>query len=196
VPLKKSDMQKIAHFIICRLLGWEISGKIPESVKKAVIIVAPHTSLWDFVYGRLAFWVLNLDVRFLINEKYFFGPLGRLLRKLGGQPVKQSRPTRLLLEIFNHFQNSDSYFLVITPEGTRQKVNNWKKGFYQIAMQNQVPIIMAFIDYRHRKGGVGPLFHPTGNFETDMQEIEKFYRQFHARHPERYNLSPAVLKNT
>jgi len=117
-------MQKIAYFIICRLLGWEITGKIPDSVKKAVIIVAPHTSLWDFVYGRLAFWVLDIDVRFMINEKYFFRPLGWLLKALGGQPVKQTRPTRLLREVFDHFKNSGSYFLVITPEGTRQRDRN------------------------------------------------------------------------
>ncbi len=81
-------MQKIAHFILCRLLSWKISGKIPDSVKQAVIIVAPHTSLWDFVYGRFAFWILDIDVRFMISEKYFKWPLGQLLTILGGQPVK------------------------------------------------------------------------------------------------------------
>ena len=182
-------MQKIAYFVIYRLLGWEITGKIPESVKKAVIIVAPHTSLWDFVYGRLAFWVLDVDVRFMINKKYFFPPLGWLLRALGGQPVKQERPTRLLLEIYDHFKNNDSYFLVITPEGTRQRVKKWKKGFYQIAVQNKVPVVMAFIDYKKKKGGLGPLFYPGGDFDKDMKEIEKFYSRFHAKHPERYNLS-------
>ena len=188
-------MQKIAYFIICRLLGWEITGKIPESVKKAVIIVAPHTSLWDFVYGRLAFWVLGIPVRFLINQKYFKWPLGKLLTLLGGQPVKQGRPTRQLLEIFDHFKNSTSYYLVITPEGTRQRVSRWKKGFYQIAMENHVPVVMAFIDYKRKKGGVGPVLYPSGNFGKDMKEIEQFYRPFHARHPERYNLSEENLKN-
>jgi 1-acyl-sn-glycerol-3-phosphate acyltransferase len=182
-------MQKLAHFILCRLLGWEISGKIPDTVSKAVIIVAPHTSLWDFVYGRLAFWVLDIDVRFLINQKYFKWPLGWLLTRLGGQPVKQERPTRLLLEIFNRFEKNDSYFLVITPEGTRQLVPRWKKGFYEIALQNKVPIVMAFIDYQLKKGGVGPLLYPTGNFAEDIKKIEAFYRRFHGRHPERYNLS-------
>ncbi|UBM63261.1 1-acyl-sn-glycerol-3-phosphate acyltransferase [Candidatus Sulfidibacterium hydrothermale] len=187
-------MQKVANLILCRLLGWEITGKIPEDVQKAVIIVAPHTSLWDFVYGRLAFWVLDIPVRFMINEKYFIGPLGWLLKALGGQPVRQTRPTRLLLEIFDHFKANDSFFLVITPEGTRKKVDRWKKGFYQIALQNEVPVVMAFIDYKYKKGGVGPLFYPTGNFDEDMKKIERFYRDFHARHPERYNLSDVYQK--
>ncbi len=189
-------MQKIAHFILCRLLGWEISGKLPDSVNKAVITVAPHTSLWDFVYGRLAFWVLHIDVRFMINEKYFFWPLGGLLKLLGGHPVKQTRPTRVLLEVFDHFKNNDTFFLVITPEGTRELVHRWKRGFYQIALQNEVPIAMAFIDYRDKKGGIGPIFHPTGNYEADIMEIETYYRQFHAKHPERYNLSETNLKKT
>ena len=188
-------MQKIAQFVLCRLLHWEITGKIPETVKKAVIIVAPHTSLWDFVYGRLAFWVLNIDVRFMISEKYFKWPLGWLLTILGGQKVKQTRPTKLLKEIFNNFKKNDSYFLVITPEGTRKLVKNWKKGFYQIAMENKTPIVMAFIDYKFKKGGIGPVFYPTGNFDADMKVMKDFYLPFHARHPERYNLSNMNLKN-
>jgi 1-acyl-sn-glycerol-3-phosphate acyltransferase len=188
------DMQKIAHFVLCRLLGWEISGKLSGSIKKAVIIVAPHTSLWDFVYGRLAFWILDIPVRFMITQKYFKWPLGWLLTRLGGQPVKQSRPTRLLLEISGNFKNNDNYFLVITPEGTRELTSPWKKGFYQIAMQNHVPVIMAFIDYKYKKGGIGPAFHPTGDFDADMEEIEAFYRLFNAKHPDRYNLSEKNLK--
>ncbi len=187
-------MQKIARFILCKWLGWKISGEIPATVKKAVIIVAPHTSLWDFVYGRLAFWVLDIPVRFLINEKYFFWPLGWLLKALGGEPVRQTRPTRLLLEIFNHFKNNSTYFLVITPEGTRQKVKKWKKGFYQIAMENKVPVAMAYIDYRNKKGGIGPLLYPSGNYNEDLIQIEAFYRQFHAKHPDRYNLSDVNLQ--
>jgi 1-acyl-sn-glycerol-3-phosphate acyltransferase len=187
-------MRRIAHFILCRLLNWRITGKIPSSLKKAVIIVAPHTSLWDFVYGRFAFWILDINVRFMINEKYFKWPLGWLLTVLGGQPVKQTRLTRLLHEIFNHFERNNSFFLVITPEGTRKLVKRWKKGFYQIAVENHVPIIMAFIDYKDKKGGLGPVFYPTGDFKTDIKEIENFYRRFHAKYPEHYNLSEPNLK--
>ncbi len=186
-------MQKIAHFVLCKLLGWEITGKLPKSIKKAVIIVAPHTSLWDFVYGRLAFWVLDIDVRFMISEKYFKWPLGWLLTLLGGQRVKNTRPTRLLREIFNNFKKAENYFLVITPEGTRTLVKKWKKGFYEIAMGNKVPVVMAFIDYKYKKGGVGPVFYPTGDFNADMKVMEGFYIHYHARHPEQYNLSDINL---
>ena len=174
-------MRGFAHFILCRLLSWKITGKIPPSIQKAVIIVVPHTSLWDFVYGRFAFWVLGVNVKFVINKKYFKWPLGWLLTVLGGLPVKQNHPIRLLLEIFDHFQKDDSFFLVITPEGTRKRVKQWKKGFYQIAMENHVPIVLAFIDYKSKIGGLGPVFNPTGNFEKDMKVIERFYLRFHVK---------------
>jgi len=171
------------------MLGWEIRGEVPSEIRKAVIIVAPHTSLWDFVYGRLAFWVLGLDVKFLINSKYFIEPLGWVLRNMGGVPVKYSKTTSLLLQIKQIYERNESFFLVITPEGTRALVAKWRKGFYQIAMGSNIPIVLAFIDYKNKKGGLGPTFYPTGNYDDDLIEIEKFYKNFHARHPERYNLS-------
>ncbi len=182
-------MKKIANFILVRMLGWDISGAIPAEIKKAVIIVAPHTSVWDFIYGRLAFWVLDTDVKFLINSKYFVQPLGWLLKNLGGVPVRRSRTTSLLLQIKHMYARADSFFLVITPEGTRALVQKWRKGFYQIATGSDIPIAMAFIDYKQKKGGIGPMFYPTGNYEEDLKEIEGFYQNFHARHPERYNLT-------
>lgn len=172
-----------------KILGWEISGTLPEGVTKAVIIVAPHTSLWDFVYGRLAFWILDIPVKFMISAKYFKFPLGNLLTILGGEPVTKSNPLRLLLEILNKYKTSKSFYVVITPEGTRSLVEEWKKGFYQIATRAEVPIVLAYIDYKVKKGGLGPVFYPSGDYEKDLPVIQKFYLKFHARHPERFNLS-------
>ena len=182
-------MRKFARFVLIKMLGWEITGELPSEIRKAVIIVAPHTSIWDFIYGRLAFWVLELNVKFLINSKFFVQPLGWLLRKLGGLPVKYSKATSLLLQIKQMYKNNDSFLLVITPEGTRSLVTKWRKGFYQIATGSNLPIVMAFIDYKNKKGGLGPVFYPTGNYDKDLVEIESFYKNFHARHPERYNLT-------
>lgn len=183
-------MRKFAETVLVRMLGWEIAGEVPSGIRKAVIIVAPHTSIWDFIYGRMAFWVLDLNVKFLINAKFFIAPLGWLLRKLGGFPVKYSKTTSLLRQIKQIYENNDSFLLVITPEGTRSLVNKWRKGFYQIATGSNLPIVMAYIDYKDKKGGLGPVLYPTGNYNKDLAEIEEFYRHFHARHPERYNLNP------
>ncbi len=182
-------MKRIAYFILVKLLGWEISGTVPENVTKSVITVAPHTSLWDFVVGRLAFWILNINVKFIINEKYFFWPLGGLLKLLGGVPVKQDKATKVLFQITQLFKTKESFFMVITPEGTRSIAKEWKKGFYQIAKIAKVPVILAFIDYKFKKGGLGPVINITGDFNRDFNDIKNFYKQFHAKHPEKYNLS-------
>lgn len=180
----------IARLILVQLLGWKITGSIDPSVKKSVIIVAPHTSLWDFVIGRMAFWVLKQKVKFIINGKYFFWPLGTLLRVLGGVPIKYDRTVGFLLQVNEMFHQHESFHLVITPEGTRALTNKWKKGFYQIAMNAKVPIYMAFIDYKYKKGGIGPRLDPTGDYEKDFVKVENFYKKFHAKHPEKYNLNP------
>ncbi len=188
-------MRKLLQFVLIKIFGWEITGKIPPEIKKAVIIVAPHTSLWDFVIGRIAFWYLNVEVKFMIKSEAFKWPFGYFLRKLGGVPVKRGRPAYLLLQILKMFNNNDSFFTVITPEGTRSLVKEWKRGFYEIATKAGVPIILAFIDYKYKKGGLGPVFYPTGDYEKDLKEIEKFYMRFHGKHPERFNLSGKNIIN-
>ncbi len=182
-------MKQLLKFLLIRVFGWEIKGSIPPDVKKAVIIVAPHTSLLDFVVGRIAFWQLNVDVKFMIKSEAFKWPWGYFLKKLGGIPVKRGRPSYLLLQILRHYRDSESFFTVITPEGTRALVKEWKRGFYEIAVKANVPIVMAYIDYKYKKGGLGPVFYPTGDFQKDMKEIERFYRSFNGKHPERFNLT-------
>ncbi|MBN2638809.1 MAG: 1-acyl-sn-glycerol-3-phosphate acyltransferase [Bacteroidales bacterium] len=183
-------MYKIAHLILVRMLGWKITSSVSSPIDKSVIIVAPHTSLWDFVIGRLAFWVMKQDVKFMINGKYFFWPLGALLKALGGVPVKYDRTTGLLMQINQMYQRNDTFNLVITPEGTRALAVKWKKGFYQIATTAEVPVYMAFIDYKEKRGGIGPKLDPSGDYEKDLHLLEKFYGNFHAKHPEKYNLNP------
>lgn len=183
-------MRGIAYFILVRMMGWEISGSVNVGIKKTVIIVAPHTSLWDFVIGRMAFWVMNQGVKFMINGKYFFWPLGWLLHSLGGVPVKYDKTTGLLLQINQMYQQNEWFNLVITPEGTRAYTRNWKKGFYQIATTAKVPIYMAYIDYKNKRGGIGPKLEPSGDYQKDFAVVESFYRNFHAKHPEKYNLNP------
>ncbi len=181
-------MKRFLIFLLINVFNWKIKGGIPDGIKKAVIIVAPHTSLWDFVIGLIAFWYLQANVKFMIKSEAFTWPFGYFMRKLGGVPVKRGKPAHLLIQILRMYQDNEEFFTVITPEGTRALVENWKKGFYQIAIKTKVPIILAFIDYKEKKGGLGPVFYPTGNFEKDIVEIEKFYKPFHGKHPKQFNL--------
>jgi 1-acyl-sn-glycerol-3-phosphate acyltransferase len=175
--------------LILRLFGWRTSAVLPEDIVKAVLIVAPHTSYWDFVIGRMTFWSSKLKIKVLIKKEVFVFPLGWFLRKLGGVPVARGQRNNLVEQAIGIFQKNSTMVLVITPEGTRRKVRHWKKGFYSIAMEARVPIALGFIDYGTKTGGIGPLIYPTGNYEKDLSVIMDFYRDKKGRYPEKFNLS-------
>ena len=172
-----------------RLFGWETSGLLPEGVDKAVMIVAPHTSYWDFVIGRLTFWGSGIRIRILIKSEAFFFPLGIILKWLGSISVKRGKKNYMVEQVVGLFQTSRKLVVVITPEGTRKRVRQWKRGFYLIAREANVPIALAYIDYANKKGGVGPLIYPSGDYEKDMETIFDFYRGIKGRHPERFFLN-------
>ena len=181
-------MYWIAKFIL-RISGWRIVGGIPENVKKCVVTMAPHTSMWDFVWGRLAFWVLGVKVKILIKKEMFGSILGPILKWMGGIPIDRSKSSNTVDAIADLFNHYDSLFITIAPEGTRKLNLQWKKGFYYIALKANVPLAFGFLNYEKREGGIGKIFTPTGNFEEDFKIVEDFYRGRKAKHPEKYNLS-------
>lgn len=181
-------MKYIAKFIFW-IWGWKIEGRVPADMKKCVVVMAPHTSMYDFVIGRLAWFILDLPVKFLIKKEMFFFPLGSLIKGLGGIPVDRSKSGRLVDQVAEQMQKHDSFFMVITPEGTRSLNKNWKKGFYYIATQAEVPIALGFLDFNKKIGGIGKFFTPTGDYLEDFSIIEGFYRGIGAKHPEKFNLS-------
>ena len=181
-------MNQIARFIL-RLMGWNIYTRVPLDIKKAVIIMAPHTSNWDFIIGRLGFYLHNMKPKILIKKEAFKPPLGALLKRMGGIPVDRGHSQNTVKKITREFQVHDELSLLITPEGTRRRVERWKKGFYFIALQAKVPIFLAFLDYRRKEGGLGTMLYPSGDFEADFRIIEEFYKDKQARNPENFNLS-------
>jgi 1-acyl-sn-glycerol-3-phosphate acyltransferase len=174
---------------ILGIFGWHVVGGLPPGVKKCVLIVAPHTSQWDFVIGRLAFMVLNIRAKFLIKREMFKTVLGGLLKALGGIPVDRSKSNKMVDQVAELFNQYESLYIVITPEGTRKLVTNWKKGYYYIALKAGVPIALGFLDYKHKKCGIGGVMTPSGDYDKDFTGIEQFYRGRHARYPEKYNLT-------
>ncbi|MCF8369275.1 MAG: lysophospholipid acyltransferase family protein [Bacteroidales bacterium] len=175
--------------IILRLFGWRVTVGMPADVPKCVVVVAPHTSMWDFVIGRLCYFELGLKVKFLIKKEMFFFPLGPIVKWLGGIPVDRSKSGNLVDIVAGYFSQYDSLYITITPEGTRKKVENWKKGFYYIALKAKVPIALGILDYKEKIGGVGKVFTPSGNYEEDFKIVKEFYKGKGARHPEKFNLS-------
>ncbi|MBW6459306.1 MAG: lysophospholipid acyltransferase family protein [Bacteroidales bacterium] len=174
-----------ARFVL-KLMGWKINGVIPPGTEKCVIIAAPHTSYWDFVIGRLAYWQLGIKAHFLIKKELFKFPLKRLILNMGGIPVNRGKSNKMVDQIVDIINRSDSFYLVITPEGTRKPVRHWKKGFYYIALQAQVPIALGYIDYAKKEGGVGKVIYPNGNIDEQMIEIMSFYRGMTPKYPEKF----------
>lgn len=176
-------MRKFAQFLF-KTFGWKIDQNAPTGVKKAVIVVAPHTSNWDFIIGRLAFASYGIKVRLLIKKDLFFPPLGWILKGMGGIPVDRKKNNNITEFAVEQFEQNDEMFMVFTPEGTRSYNPNWKKGFYYIAKEAKVPIYMAYIDYERKIGGFHGLFEPTGNIQQDIDFIKSELKQYKGRFPE------------
>jgi 1-acyl-sn-glycerol-3-phosphate acyltransferase len=176
-------MGKICYWLL-RLFGWKIDRKAPENVNKAVIVVGPHTSNWDFIIGKMAFVYYRVNAKFLIKKELFFPPLGWLLRALGGIPVDRKKNNNITEQAVRYFTENEKCYLVFTPEGTRSYNPNWKKGFYYIAQNAGVPIYIAYMDYKTKTGGFHSLFQPTGNVEADLRYIKTVLSQYSGKVPE------------
>ncbi|MES2589467.1 MAG: 1-acyl-sn-glycerol-3-phosphate acyltransferase [Bacteroidota bacterium] len=172
-------------FLILKLFGWKIDKFTPTGVKKAVIVVGPHTSNWDFVIGKMAFMNYGIKGRFLIKKDLFFFPFGYILKAMGGIPIDRKKNNNFTEQAVSYFENNDSMFMVFTPEGTRSYNPNWKKGFYHVAIKANVPIYIAYMDYERKIGGFHSLFEPTGNSDEDIQKIKDTLKQFKGKFPEK-----------
>lgn len=179
-------MVKFISRTALRLFGWKIEGDFPEG-KKFVIIAAPHTSSLDFILGRLYYNSIGKSVRFMINEKFFFFPLGVWIKSLGAIPVKAGRKVGLVKTMVTEFQEREEFLLTITPEGTRKRVRKWMRGFYFIAQDAQVPIVLGFIDFKKKTLGTKTTIYLSDDVDTDMERIRKVYEDVNARHPEKFN---------
>ncbi len=177
-------MRYLSRWIL-KWLGWSPEGNLPP-IDKYIIIIVPHTSMLDFVLGRLFLFSLGLKVNVLIKKELFFFPAGMLLKKLGGIPVNRSRRSQTIARMVEHFRKEDKFILAIAPEGTRQKVEAWRTGFYYMASDAHVPIIPAFCDYKRKVFGMGPAFEPTGDMENDFLKLQSFFRHVTPFHPDRF----------
>ncbi len=185
----KSKSMKLISKLIYYIFGWKAEGNVPEGITKAIFIIAPHTSNWDFYIGRLYCWMHRLPINLLIKKEAFKWPVGWFLKQAGGIPVDRSKATSKVVQIVKMFNERDPMLLAITPEGTRKRSDRWKMGFYHIAVQANVPILLSYIDYEKKIAGIGPPFYPTGNVEEDFKKIEDFYRGRKAKYPDQFNLS-------
>lgn len=179
--------QRIARWLL-KVGGWTVLGKKP-AVDRAVIIAAPHTSNWDGYWALICKVALGLDtIRFFGKHSLFWFPLGTLLRGLGGIPLDRGKAGSAVTQAVNLLKRDEPILFALAPEGTRKYRDHWKTGFYRIAREADVPVILAFLDFGRRRIGLGPTIHLTGDPEMDMNVIRGHYSQVRGFHPE--NESP------
>jgi 1-acyl-sn-glycerol-3-phosphate acyltransferase len=183
-----------------KLMGWETDNHWPENLSQCVMIAAPHTSNWDALYARLALKALGVNVRITIKDSYMQFPLGPFVRAMGGigidrRPKQAGEPRPSMVQVMiDLFKQHPELVMLVTPEGTRARQEQWKTGFYYVAVNAGVPIALAYMDYEQKKAGVGKIIHPTGNFEEDMAEIMDFYAGIQAKFPEDFSVDQRYYK--
>ena len=179
---------KLISKIYLWLIGWKIDGRIPPEVRKCVLVAVPHTSNLDFPIARAVLYVMDVNLRYLIKKEWIRFPLGPLFKASGAIAVDRQQNTNLVESIIEIINNADDMVVAIPAEGTRDLVKKWKLGFYYVALGAGVPIVLSYLDYEKKIGGIGPTFYPTGNLVEDMQQIREFYKNIVPRHPENVSL--------
>jgi 1-acyl-sn-glycerol-3-phosphate acyltransferase len=179
---------------IYKLLGWKVTHFLSDDIKKCVIVVAPHTSNWDFIYGIGTVQTMKLKQRFIIKKEWMRFPFNLIMEPLGALPIDRNKKntdgekTSTVDAMADLFAKHDELRLVITPEGTRSRVEKWRTGFYYVALKAKVPIALAFIDYGTKSCGIDKVIYPTGDFKKDMKEIMDFYKTKKAKNPQNFSL--------
>lgn len=162
--------------------GWKVEGTQPHG-GKYVIIGAPHTSNWDFIYTVCLAFIYRIKPTIMMKDAWFFWPMGPLFRWLGAIPIDRSGSNNVVAQCIIAMGTQEHMALVVPPSGTRHRVRKWKTGFYHIARGAGVPIALGFLDYRRKTGGFGPTIRPTGDLETDMVRIRRFYSGVSGKYP-------------
>ena len=180
-------MKWLARFYLS-LIGWKTGSILPASIKKCVLVAAPHTSNMDYPIALATLYAAGVRVRFLAKKDLFRFPMGLIMKLTGGLPVDRSKHNNLVEAMIDMFRRNDELILMIPVEGTRSYVKEWKSGFYYTALGAGVPIALGYLDYGRKIAGFGELFYPTGNYQRDLEVIQTYYRQFRARYPEKSSL--------
>lgn len=163
-------------FLYHNILGWKIVGDFDRSIKKSVLICAPHTSYFDFIVSVLARRILKIEINFVAKKELFAWPIAWYFRWMGGAPLNRGKAENKVEAIANVIKAHQEFRLALAPEGTRKKVEKWKSGYYYIALAAGVPIIPIGFDYPTKTLHIGEAFYPTGDITLDEPKLKLFYK--------------------
>jgi 1-acyl-sn-glycerol-3-phosphate acyltransferase len=162
------------------LARWRIVGDVPP-LPRFVVIVAPHTSNWDFVVGVLVKLALGLEVHWFGKDTLFRSPLGPIFRRLGGRPVNRAAPEGVVDEMTAIIRAEPRFILALAPEGTRKRVARWRTGFHRIAHGAGVPVVPVSLDWSRREVTIGAPVPLTDDVDADVVRLQQLYRPEMAR---------------
>lgn len=168
-------------------MGWKAEVTVPE-LDKCIICTAPHTSNLDLFMGKLFIGAIGRESGFLMKSDWFFWPLGPIFRWMGGIPVNRSKHTSMTSQMADVAKQSQRFVIAITPEGTRKANPVWKRGFWYIAKEAGIPIVLAGLDYGTRTVYMTRMLMPSDDVEQDMKEIKLFFKNFKGKKPERFTI--------
>lgn len=174
--------------------GWKVDQVLKDQCRRCVMVGAPHTSNWDFVFARAAFEVMELPVRFTIKKEWMESKIGWLIKALGGIAIDRSSHEgekghiSMVDAMVRLFEQNEDLVILVTPEGTRNRSETWKTGFYYVAKNAGVPIALGYMDYKRKVAGIGKVIYPTDDMEKDMKEIMAFYQTVNPCYPEKFSI--------
>jgi len=182
-------MLKILGKILYLLGGWKLKNKLDlNAIDKCVLVCAPHTSNWDFYYTVLAFWQMGIPFKMFIKDAWTKPWYGFFIKKMGGIGIDRSQKNNMVDYAAEVLENHSRLYLLNTPEGTRGYAEKWKNGFYYIAKKANVPILLAFCDYKKKEAGIEVIIAIENKSVNEvLQEIETYYLNVTAKYPDLYN---------
>ena len=184
--LPKRGNMLVRGFMILILfaIGWKATGYIPN-VSKIVLVGAPHTSNGEGLLTIIISLAMGIRVSWMTKHTLFKRPFGVIFRFLGGVPVDRTGPHGAVAQMVQLVNEHEEIVLAIMPEGTRDHVRRWKKGFYYIAQGSDAPIVPALFDYAKKEVHFANIFEMSGDYEIDLPLIQAYFKDVVPRHPER-----------
>ncbi len=179
-------MKLLSRVIFFKILNWKLIGGIDPDIKKCIIIVAPHTSWYDFFIGILVRKILDIQINFIAKRELFKPPFGWYFGWVGGAPLDRTPNQNKVEAMTRIFQSREIFRLALSPEGTRKKTERWKTGFYYTARAADVPIIKVAFDYGFKEVRIAPPFYTSDDTQEDMKKILSFYEGVEGKKPENF----------
>ena len=180
-------IRSLCRTILTRWMGYRVNVDQPHP-DKYVIALAPHTSNWDFIISQLYGRAYGIKCQFMMKKFWFFWPLGYLMRGLGGIPIQRDKRMSMTDQLAEVSKRSTTFHLCVTPEGTRKRVTDWKKGFYYIALKADIPILLYRLDYQKKLIECTKTIIPNGDYDTQIQEVKEYFKDCKGCHAEKFSV--------